>query len=391
MKQILLCSFIIASFFCSPLLASTTKTIEFNGQNSENVDLEFKTQKTRYRSELVNATCERQVLAGYQNVCHQVTRYRQECHYEPARQECHTTPSRYECYYEPSRTQCYNEPGQIVCREENGRRVCRNQPGHQRCETIPGQRVCRTIPGQYTCNTIPGQNICRNVPYYETECRQEPRYRTEEYSCQKYVDVPYQVDILHSANLELKFENGMGVDKANIVVKLDNEGKLNLSTSASDVLIVAREESVSIDDTQDNAIKTQASYVISFLPKERVLSPVKNPADQIELSQEQLSFVIGKSFNPSQLKVTVRLQAKRSLFHREIDITKSFNGSELQLLDLSSQHKVVINLAQWGIDLPKRKFDVTITTELVLPSGKIINEGNLNLLQRRFVEKLKAE
>ncbi len=395
MKQILLCSFVLAALFCTPLFASATKTVTFNGQTSENVSLSFEGQETRYRNEVVNSTCTRQVPDGVQQICEQVLRYRQECRYEPSRQDCHYTSSREECYYTPSRQDCHYEGGGVVCTIENGRRICRNEPGHQVCRTIPGERVCRTIPGQYVCETIPGRNVCNQVPYYETVCHNETRYRTESYSCQKTISVPYSVRINHDAQVEFNFENAMSVKDASISVNFEDDGVVTLKTNSADVLVLAQKEGSSVEHNADT-FTTHASYRVTFLPKERVLSPVKLPAEQVNVTQDQLSFVIGKSFNPSQLKVTVNLHAKRTLFHKEFDVTRTFNGTELRMIDIqngaiATQSTVVLNLKDLGIELPKRKFDITINTAVELKAGQVINNENLVLTQTRKIEDFKLD
>lgn len=396
MKQILLCSFVLVALFCKPLFASTFKTVTYNGQASENVNLSFTTDETRYRDQIVNSTCTRQVPDGVQQICEQELRYRQECHYEPSRQDCHYTSSREECHYTPSRQECHTEGGGVVCTVENGRRICRNEPGHQVCRTIPGERICRTIPGEYVCQTIPGRNICSQIPYYENVCHNETRYRTETYSCQKTISVPYTEKINHDAQVEFIFENALGVSTANFNLEFSDDGVTNLKASANDVLILAQKESSSVEHGASDTYTTHASYRIIFLPKQRVLSPVALPAEKVELTQDQLSFIIGKSFNPSQLKVTINIHAKRTLFHKEVDITRTFSGNELRMIDvqngdIATQSTVILNLKDLGIDLSKRKYDVTIDTAVELKLGQVINDENLILNQTRRIEGIKID
>ncbi len=395
MKQTLLCLALALCAFSPSILAAASKTIIFNGQNHENITLSYQDQETRYRDEVVNSTCTRQVPDGVERVCEQVLRYREQCHYEPGRQDCHYTPSRQECHTTPSRRECRYEPGGVVCSYENGRRICRNEPGRQVCHTIPGQRVCQTIPGEYVCTQIPGRNVCSQVPYYERVCHNETRYRTESYSCKKTISVPYKVTINHEAKVDFTFENAMNVKEATLNLNFVEDQLLELSTAKDDVLVLAQQETLYLEKNGDS-YTTHASYRVSFLPKERVLSPVKAPAEQVELNQDQMSFVIGKSFNPSQLKVFVRLHAKKTLFHKEIDIQRTFSGNELRMIDINnggiaSQSTVQLNFNELSIELKKRKYDITITTSIELKGGKVINEGPINLTQTKTIDKYKVD
>ena len=395
MKQTLLCLALALSIFAPSTFASATKTVTFNGQNNESLTISYQDQETRYRDEVVNTTCTRQVPNGVEQVCEQVLRYREQCHYEPGRQDCHYTPSREQCHTTPSRQECRYEQGGVVCSYENGRRVCRNEPGHQVCRTIPGQRVCQTIPGDYVCTQIPGHNVCNQVPYYERVCHNETRYRTESYSCQRTVSVPYNVKIAHEALVDLTFDNAMNVATAELNVLFLADGEIKLATNKNDVLVLAQKENLYTERNGDK-YTTHASYRISFLPKERVLSPVRNPADQIQLTQDQLSFVIGKSFNPSQLKVYVRLHAKKTLFHKEIDVQRTFNGNELRMIDISNgtistQSTVQINMNEIGVELKKRKYDITIITSVELKGGEVINDEQLSLSQTKRINEYKVD
>jgi hypothetical protein len=194
--------------------------MKFTGQNAETVKLEKILKVTRSVPREVPGTCERQV--PYQEYrCHDVTRYRQECHQVPADQECHTEydrqchsvtryreectrgPSHQECHTIPTRQVCHERPSHQVCHDRPSREVCHDRPtrqvctttpsgqqhcttvgggqsctsvgGGQECTTVGGGQECTTVGGGQECHSEPGEQICRQVPYTDQECRDVPR------------------------------------------------------------------------------------------------------------------------------------------------------------------------------------------------------------------------
>jgi len=428
MKKIFLCSIVLAALFCSPLLAGTSKTVTFNGQSSDNVDLSYDTQETRSRDEVIDSTCTRQVPNGEHQVCVNETRYRQECHIEPARQNCYTTPSRQDCSYGPSRQECGYGPsrqdcsygpgrqvcntvgGGVVCHMENGRRICRTEPGRQQCHMVPGQYHCRTIPGQYycrtvqgeyycrtipgdyRCDTIPAQNVCTQVPYLENVCHTETTYKTETYACKKTISVPYNVTIRHDAKVDLTFTNEMNIVKTDLSVIFSNDNDVSIKTGATDVLVFVKKTNSTVDQSNDTRT-TNASFNVTLLPKDKVLSPVKGPADQVNLTRDQLTFVVGKIYNTAQFKVNFVLFAKSDIWHHSVNADKTLSGDDLQITDgLNGQSVITINLRTLGLDIPPRKnYEVTINTSINLGDDQAVNQGNLLLNQTKKVDKIKVK
>lgn len=190
--------------------ADTSKTFEYENQTEEVFNLENFLKKTVMVKEEVKGTCERQI--PYQeNVCKDVTKYKNECKTVPAHQECrqvndpicHTeTTMETECHTTPSRQQCHNTTNQVCGYETRYENECRTVPGEQQCRVVvryrqecsqvPGEQQCRTIPGDIQCSIINGENKCvkipprqecsqgssrnecRQVPYEERECSTSP-------------------------------------------------------------------------------------------------------------------------------------------------------------------------------------------------------------------------
>lgn len=195
------------------------KEIFFNGQLEESHSLENELTETRYRTEMRDTTCYRQVpyqdtecemVPEYDTVCETIpgrqdcrteydeecrteTDYRRECNRTPNREQCrNVTRHRKECERGPSRRECRTvRRTRRECRTDNSRRNCRTEPAREQCRTnSSGQRRCRTIPAREICENKPEQ-VCRNVPYTEQECENVPG----EMRCRQ---VPYTDRVCHT-------------------------------------------------------------------------------------------------------------------------------------------------------------------------------------------------
>lgn len=332
MKHLVLLLIII--LLISPWLANaeSTKVLRYQGQSCDHMSLDSITTETQYRDEVRYQTCTRQVPYQEQ-ICQQVPRVRQECHQAPPQ------------------TQCHMEGGGVVCTFENGRRVCRNEPPRQ------------------VCNSMPGQTICNNVTYYENVCRYETRYRTESYSCPVTVRVPYTVNVTRYAEIDFQFENAMGMVNADLRANFDSSGMIQLTAQdySNQALIVARKDYYNSDEGTYSNKTTRARYTISFLPKERVLNPLRMAPDQIQMAASELRFVMNKSFAPQQLLVTLTFQGQGVMENRTV------SADQLFIRDLNPmQSLVTINFQQLNLYLPYGAYNVTVDLRLNL-GGDILN------------------
>ncbi len=233
------------------------KKFLFIGDAVDKVNLEEEQQEARFRNEMQDSTCTRQIphqeevcsdVIRYrqecrtvpgreecydydEQVCNDVTRYREECYNGPSREICRTLSPRQSCRPGPSRRSCRRTPGREVCedgprqevcvdlpdrevcRNRNGRRVCRQVagrrncrmvsgdrtcrkvPGREICEDVPGDDICESIPGREVCRTVPGDLVCRDVSYQDTVCHSEPRTRCETIpTYEECNQIPYSVN-----------------------------------------------------------------------------------------------------------------------------------------------------------------------------------------------------
>lgn len=332
MKHLIILLFIL--LLICPWLANaeSVRTVHYVGQSSEHVRLDQTTYETQYRDEIQYQTCQRQVPYQEQ-VCQSVPRVTQQC------------------YQTPPQQQCRMEGGGVVCTIENGRRICRNEPPHQ---------VCQTIPGQY---------VCRDVTTYENVCRYETRYRTENYSCPVTVRVPYTVPATRYAEVDLTFENAFGQVNADIQVSFDQMGNILLRGNdySNQALIIARRDYFSGNDSYSNNTNVRASYNVSFLPKERVLNPIRRAPGQIQLVQSELRFVMNKSFAPQQLRLTVTFEGQG------VRESRNLNSQNFMMRDIDMMNSLVsIDLRNLGLYLPYGAYNVTLELSLDL-GGEILN------------------
>jgi hypothetical protein len=224
-------TFSLLLFFSLQANLPSIQEVQYNGQEREAFNLENILNETRYREEMRDATCYRDVpynerecediprydnvctnIPGYENcqteyerVCHDVTLYREECsgsrdevvcrNERRTRKECDRGSSQRSCrYVTRTREECQTDNSNRECRTEPSREQCRtNRSGVERCRTIPGREVCENKPERTcrnvsyqdeVCETTPGELECRQVPYYENVCSTIPGNRRCE-------DVPY--------------------------------------------------------------------------------------------------------------------------------------------------------------------------------------------------------
>lgn len=246
-----------ALFVPSLTNAQISTQFNFNGQNAEILKSEKKI--TILKSEVIQvpSTCYRQVPSGQREVCHNETRYRQECSWIPSSQNCwndqervcRSVPrTREECSHGPSQTVCTDRPSRRVCPDRpvgevcrttrDGRRHCeRPQHGPGNCTEVGGGRVCQQVPGprycrmvtyqdtecvnvpRYRCETIPGRNQCSNIPYSVPVCQMETEYRNEAYSCIKpqTITKPVYKKLILESEIEVS-TNGL-VDEFSALIK----------------------------------------------------------------------------------------------------------------------------------------------------------------------------
>jgi len=153
----------------------------FQGQREENTQLVNQQSETRYRSEDVPDTCNRQIPYT-ENVCRMVTRSREECHTEPGYEDCRMQDEqqcrdviryRQECMPGPVRRVCYPGQDQQVCQPGPGRQVCERTPDRQECRPGPSQQDCHMGPPRQECSTGPGRQECHTTPSRQ-ECTTGP-------------------------------------------------------------------------------------------------------------------------------------------------------------------------------------------------------------------------
>lgn len=158
--------------------ASLEAPLRFNGQNAEPLKLEKVMKVTRSFPKEIETTCTRQVPYEVYR-CHDVTRYRQECSWVPARQECRTeydrqcrsvTRYREECTRGPSRQECHTTPTRQVCTDRPSRQVCTQLPSREECSTTPSRQVCTDRPSREVCTERPTREVCTTRPDGRQHC-----------------------------------------------------------------------------------------------------------------------------------------------------------------------------------------------------------------------------
>lgn len=384
------------------------KQFLFKGTDIATIKLQEKKDETRYREEMQDSTCTRQVpyeeevcgnVTYYRQVCHTVpartqcndydeqvchneTRYREECRQGPSRQVCRSVPGRRVCKPGPTQRRCRKLPSRQVCeagvcRTIPGRQTCRNVPGPEVCHRNPSRRVCDTVSGDpicrdvpYTdsvchtetrtqCDTIPSHEECDQVPYQEWECNMETRYRSENYACQVPVQIPYQVTVVTNSDVNFNFDNFGDEVESLFTINLEN-GKTSLVVkdhSDTPYYIFSKHED-QLRNTGDLEREMDSQYHVYFAVKEKALAPVNVEMEFKKLTETKLSFNIGKIHFAKSIKLSLVIKKKEKIIlSTPIDLGKAI------IEDAAEGSLISINLKDYNVSLKRgfgRKYDINV-------------------------------
>jgi hypothetical protein len=368
--------------------AASSETIKFNGQNGDSLSLDIINTVVRYKDEVRDTTCTRQIPYETEE-CGYETRYRQECRFEPGRNVCRTeyenrcrTVTRY-------RQECRRGPDRRVCRTTDPRRICRNgtcrtEPGRRICDTKPGERICRRVPYQdrectreprQVCTWQPGRNVCNDVPYQEWVCRTVTRYRSEDYPCRRTFKVPYNFDRKVKADVEVTYKDQSINGLVDFIFSLTEDGDVTLKAndnSRKPVLVGVNK--VVTPDVQDDETNTQANFSISLFDQETELAPIKKNIQSGGLSKTAAWFTVGKVTKPERLKVTVVITRKTILGNTRTPFSKVLTAQDFTMKNNNGGTKILVDLSKFGVELKEKKWTMNVEVALSF-EGNIINRS----------------
>jgi len=377
--------------------ANNSEEITYQGQNGDTINLETINTVTRYREEMRDTTCTRQIPYTVEE-CGYETRDRQECRWEPGRNVCRTeydrvcrsvTRYRQECRTTPGRQVCRNTPPRQICR--NGR--CRTEPSRRICDTKPGERICRQVPYQdrecdsvprQVCDRVPGRNVCTDVPYQEYICRDVTRYRSEDYPCRKPVQIPYTFDRKVSAEVNISYRDkspGALVDFEYFLTE-GGEIQVNAKDKSNKPVLISLVKDDQIDRQADST-ETRSSVELKFLDKERELSPIKKAISGVGLSESAAWFSTGVITNPKNVNIRVKITRKTILGNTRTPFEKELKATDFRITPSGDRSKLTLDLSKYGVELKSKKHKVEIKVALKL-GGEILNptRGDLSRSDR---------
>lgn len=375
----------------------------FNGQNAEVLTSEQKVMVEVEEEVQVPSMCARQV--PYQeNVCRQVTKYKESCRTVPAHKECNDeeenqcrTVTRYEevCSGSSSRTVCTERPTREVCTTRpNGTQHCTTVGGGQSCHEVPGNEVCRNVPYQdeecetvtrNVCRNVPAARECSQVPYEERVCAMETKYRTETYACtetqirkktvQKVIKSETNVQILTNGIVEefpvkIAIKDKAASSKEFVVeTSLLKEPKayVIVNKQVSKVAAVTATE-IQLKNTVVIEVLTESMLPISF--------PVKIASASIEEATSKLLVIFEGSMSPMgsvELQITHKafLSSRKTI--AELEAKFPSEKASLGIVEDKAALSIDLKEALKG-ELQKKNMllKFTLTSPLVL-QGQILN------------------
>lgn len=415
------------ALFCLLLLPTMTyaqldSQFTFNGQNAEVLKAEKKIVVVTPEQVEVPDTCSRQVPNGQARVCHDETRYRQECSWIPAsercwndqervcrtvtryRQECSGSPSHEVCTDRPSRTVCTERPTREVCTTTpSGRQHCTTVGGGQSCHETGGGRDCRTVPGNRTCRdvpysdqdcdyvtrrrceTVPGRNDCRQIPYSEQVCGMETQYRTETYACtrtetvnrttEKTVKSETNVQIITNGIVE-EFPVAISVKEASQQFNAFSvEAKL-LKEPKAFVVLQKKESKIASATAKEILVKN--NVVLEILTQEMLPMsfPVAISSASIEEATSKLTIVFeGAISAQGSVDFAITHKAFLSSTKTLVEMKSDYPSEKIELGNVDNKAALSINIKdaiQRELKKKNMKLKFNLTSALNL-QGEIMN------------------
>lgn len=377
---------LLAALLSLNVLATDSKTITYNGQNGDSLELETINSVTRYREEDRDTTCTRKV--PYQTEeCGYETRYRQECRFEPGRNVCRTEYERRCRTVTRYRRECRRGPDRRVCRDTPPRRVCRNgecrtNPGRRICDTKPGEQICRQVPYQdrectreprRVCDWVPGRNVCDQVPYQEWVCRNVTRYRDETYACRRTVRIPYNFDRTVKADVNVSYSNPAQEGLIDFIFTLTEDGDVTVRANdkSQRPMLIGLNKEVQAD-RQDDQTNTQASFAFNLYDKETELAPVSKSITRGGLTRSAAWFTMGRVTKPERIKIKMVITRSTIFGNVRTPFNKTLSANDVVLQNSGDGTKVQVDLSKFGVSLDDKKWTMNVEVSLEF-EGNIIN------------------
>ncbi len=388
---------------CFNLFGASNDSLQYRGQEEDQFTLNLTKSVTLYRTEYRDSTCTRQVPYTSEE-CSNETRYRQQCRWQAGQNICRTEYDRQCRTVTRHRRECSRQPGRRVCRNSEPQRICRNgrcftEPSRRICENKPGREVCRQVPYQdrqcdsvprRVCDREPGRNVCSQVPYQEYVCRNVTQYRSETYACQQPVQIPYTVDKEVVSDVVVRYQDKTDQASAKLNFQLLDNGQVTVKAiDTSDLPTFIRVQKSEQVNNQDGDISSQVEFQIKFIDQKKTISPVTKGISSVGLSPNSLWFSLGKVHQPKRLEIKATIVRDGLFSSAKVLFNKILNAEDLNISHHDGSSRIKIDLSKYGVELKKRKHEITIEAKVILEDA-IVNQPRNGLSTSHSVE-IKAE
>jgi hypothetical protein len=376
-------------------LGDEASSFVFTGSESfKEVRLDKDIYRTQYRTESYQDTCYTQVQDGYRTECH--TEYDRQCHTGPR-----TCSTQYEtrCHQQPpvchteTQQQCRNAPPS--CRS-----VCHQGPQGQICREVcsPGGTVCSPVSrqvchgGGQVCNQYPeqvctgGNTVCNNVP--RQVCNQVPNYRQEPYACTRTREVPYQV-LDHKVEARVLFEFA-GLPQGAIAreeFKMNiNDTDVNVTVNTSKNLMIFATKTKDVVDS-GNIKYVTIKLAVRFMDLKLIREAISGIND-IEIKDDVLFFSVGKAIQGVGYKHRIKVYEHKFGQDRMV-VDRNFSDDELESFVADGVQFFALNFKKVNAELKKKKFTITVSSEINLDGQTPLNTQDMPLLRASKTEEVK--
>lgn len=288
MKRLLVCA-VFALGIQAQASTTDSKLFLFDGvKTQDNFVLNTEKTHTEYRTEVVNKTCYRQVFDGYRQQCE--TRYETRCRIE------------------------------------------------QDCRIVNGTRICED------------RQICHNYP--RTYCYQVAEYRTEAYTCQETVAVPYSVkDFDVQSTVKVVYgaaPAGLSVNESLALSLVGDQLALSAKNVKSNVLIFVDKQ---VHENLAGALKTiDATYTLSFMNLADVVGPLSSKPTNFVLSgTETLTWDTKLLTHPELFTVNLVIKKAKALASDPVVADQLLPATAFTLLNAGNTTRFATTLTAAGV------------------------------------------
>jgi hypothetical protein len=258
-----------------------------------------------------------------------------------------------------------------------------------RTVVISHNTVCSNVQTGTVCSNVNGRRVCR--PVYTRQCRQNPVYGRQAFTCYQNVTVAHQVlDHYSQANVKFTFsEVPEGLTPyERITLRLDDQTITSSTKSSGKVaMIFNKQETTQMDGR--NIIKN-VHYAVRLLDLQKALSPSRGGIKLIDSSADELVFEAGSIPADFGYVFNMKITKRRFLAKDPVIVDSVLSRDAMEIEELNGRTLIKVKLEKLKAQLEKGKYKVKFSIALDLSSARVLN-SDIPSLNFRMSKKFKIK